>query len=147
MSTLVTVAEVEARFKTTFTGDDLTQIEALLEDASNLVRVCVAPELDDTMAPLTGNLRALIPIIVNMVRRARENPRGLTGEQLGDYGWQAQSAQTSVYLTRNEKRLIRKIVGVLGVKALVQEGDLPLLVSSEFEELGFTIEDIFASSF
>lgn len=146
MSTLVLVSEVEKRFKTTFSGDDLEQIEALLEDASNLVRACVAPELDDTEAPLTGNLRALIPIILSMVRRSRENPRGLTGEQLGDYGWQAQGAATSVYLTRNEKRLVRKIVGVLGVKELEQEGDLPLLVSSEFESLGFTIEDIFASS-
>lgn len=143
---LVTISEVEARFKTTFEGADLTQIEALIDDASNLVRVCVAPELDDTTAPLTGNLRALIPIIMTMIRRARDNPRGLTGEQLGDYGWQAQNAQTTVYLTRNEKRLVRKIVGFLGVKELELEDDLPLLVSSEFESLGFTIEDIFESS-
>lgn len=131
---LVTIAEVEARLKTTFSpGPDRDQIEALIEDASNLVRACVKPELDDIEAPLTGSLRALIPIVMTMVRRARDNPRGLTGEQLGDYGWQAQAAQTTIYLTRNEKRLIRKIVGKLGVSSLELEGYMPQLVSSELE--------------
>lgn len=129
---LVTIDEVEVRMKATFTGADRTQVEALIEDVSNLVRVVAAPELDDITAPLTGNLRALIPIIVKSIRRGLENPRGLTGEQLGDYGWQSQSGQNpDIGLTRNERRMIRRIVGKLGVNSIRLEGELPVLASSD----------------
>jgi hypothetical protein len=129
---LVTIDEVEVRFKTTFEGDERTYIEALMEDVSNLVRVIAKPELDDVVAPLTGNLRALIPIIVKAIRRGRENPRGLTGENLGDYGWQSNSGQNpDIGLTRNEKRMIRRIVGKLGVESIRMEGEMPVLASSD----------------
>jgi hypothetical protein len=138
---LVTIDEVEARLKTTFEGADRTQMEALIEDVSNLVRVIAAPELDDVVAPLTGNLRALIPIIVKSIRRGKENPRGLTGEQLGDYGWQSQSGQNpDIGLTMNEKRMIRRIVGKLGVLSIRMEGEMPVLASSD---LIFQLDDDF----
>lgn len=138
---LVTIDEVEARLKTTFEGADRTQMEALIEDVSNLVRVIAAPELDDVVAPLTGNLRALIPIIVKSIRRGKENPRGLTGEQLGDYGWQSQSGQNpDIGLTMNEKRMIRRIVGKLGVLSIRMEGEMPILASSD---LIFQLDDDF----
>lgn len=129
---LVTIDEVEARLKTTFEGADRTQMEALIEDVSNLVRVIARPHLDDVVAPLTGTLRALIPIIVKSIYRGKENPRGLTGEQLGDYGWQSQSGQNpDIGLTANEKRMIRLIVGKLGVLSIRMEGELPVLASSD----------------
>jgi len=138
---LVTIDEVEARLKTTFEGADRTQMEALIEDVSNLVRVIAAPELDDVVAPLNGNLRALIPIIVKSIRRGKENPRGLTGEQLGDYGWQSQSGQNpDIGLTMNEKRMIRRIVGKLGVLSIRMEGEMPILASSD---LIFQLDDDF----
>lgn len=138
---LVTIDEVEARLKTTFEGAERTQMEALIEDVSNLVRVIAAPELDDIVAPLTGNLRALIPIIVKSIRRGKENPRGLTGEQLGDYGWQSQSGQNpDIGLTMNEKRMIRRIVGKLGVLSIRMEGEMPILASSD---LIFQLDDDF----
>ncbi len=138
---LVTIDEVEARLKTTFEGADRTQMEALIEDVSNLVRVIAAPELDDVVAPLTGNLRALIPIIVKSIRRGKENPRGLTGEQLGDYGWQSQSGQNpDIGLTFNEKKMIRRIVGKLGVLSIRMEGEMPVLASSD---LIFQLDDDF----
>jgi hypothetical protein len=108
------------------------QIQAFLDDASALANLIAfgpttadywddADESGDNPLP-----DAVVPVIVNMVRRAHDNPRGLTGEQLGDYQWQATaSGQTSIYATRAERSIIRRAAGKLGVAALSLEGYLP----------------------
>lgn len=109
------------------------QISAYIEDASNLVQLIAfgndtdsywddVDESGDNPMP-----EALVPVIVNMVQRRADNPRGLTGEQLGDYQWQAaQGSATGIYATRTERKLIRKAAGKLGVGTLHLEGYLPL---------------------
>lgn len=114
-------------------GTTEEQIEAFLDDASALVNLIAfgnttADYWDDYdesgSNPLPG---AVVPVIVNMVRRALENPRGLTGEQLGDYQWQAASgSQTAIYAMREERRIIRRAAGSLSVSTVQLEGYLPL---------------------
>lgn len=105
-----------------FDDVDSTEATKLIEVASGLVADVASPEILDpaTLPP------AIEGVVVSMVRRGLDNPRGLTGEQLGDYQWQAQGAQSAIYPTRNEKRVIRRAVGTLGVGAVQLEADVPL---------------------
>lgn len=109
------------------------QIEAFLEDASAIVNLIAFGTTEDdywTDWDASGDNpvpAAVIPVIVNMVRRALENPRGLTGEQLGDYQWQAASGtQTAIYATREERKIIRRAAGTLSVGTVQLEGYLPV---------------------
>lgn len=97
---------------------EITQVNALLTDASALVDLAALPVVINP-ADVTedGTLASLIPIIVNMARRSWDNPRGLTQEQIGDYMWQAMGDVTS---TKKEYRLIRRAVGRLGVGGIDQ---------------------------
>lgn len=133
---LITVAQYEARAATSYAGDELTKVTALIDDASALVNLIAfgtttADYWDDTTVP-----DAVVPVVVSMVRRALENPRGLSGEQLGDYQWQAgQSTSQTIYATRPERRIIRRAAGTLGVGSATLEGYLTTRsVLSEFEE-------------
>ncbi|MBA9002015.1 hypothetical protein [Thermomonospora cellulosilytica] len=121
MATLITVEQLLAR--PGFDGVDEATAEAVLEDVSALVSLIAAP-VELTAATLPS---AVVPVIVSMARRGLSNPRGLSGEQLGDYGWQA-GGQTSsgVYATRHEERIIRRAVGRLGASNATLNSDLPL---------------------
>lgn len=114
-------------------GTEEERVSALIDDVSALVNLVAygttfADYWDDYDESGDNPLPdALVPVIVNMVRRAAENPRGLTGEQLGDYQWQAAQGQTTgIYATRTERRIIRRAAGKLGVGVLHTEGYLPL---------------------
>ncbi len=108
------------------------QVQAFLDDASALANLIAfgtttadywdeADESGDNPVP-----DSVVPVIVNMVRRALDNPRGLTGEQLGDYQWQAaQGTQAGIYATRTERSIIRRAAGTLGVGTVQLEGYLP----------------------
>lgn len=99
------------------------QINAFIDDASALVLQIAALETDWTDSTVPA---AVIPVIVNMVKRAVDNPRGLTGEQLGDYQWQSSGGtQTGIYATREERRIIRRAAGTLSVATVALEGFLP----------------------
>lgn len=107
------------------------QILALLDDASALVNLIAfgttaADYWDDYDESGDNPLPdALVPVVCNMVRRALENPRGLVGEQIGSYQWQAASGSaTAIYVTRDERRLIRRAAGKLGVGTATLEGYL-----------------------
>lgn len=138
MAALITFEQLVAR--PGFDGVDQAQAEALIDDASALVADIAAPTVLDaaTLPP------AIIPVIVSMVRRGLSNPRGLTGEQLGDYGWQAQGAGgTSIYATKQERRLIRKAAGTLGAANATLDSDMPL---PPWRGTGFGFENEFLNS-
>lgn len=105
MADLITVAQIEARLGQAFTGTDLAQVEALIDDASALVRHVARTDFA-TSVPAT-----IVTVVGQMVRRALDNPGELTGENIGTYGWQAQQPSPSggsLYVTRAERRIIRE---------------------------------------
>lgn len=122
---LITVAELEARTAKTYAGDELAKVTALIEDASDLVRLIAdGADFHDAVGDLAlpGAIR---PVVVAMVRRALEVPAGaaagLTGEQLGAYGWQQNpggGAAASLFATKREVRIIRKAAGVSSLKSV-----------------------------
>lgn len=126
MTSLISIDQLNDRLGQTLAGDAETQAEAFIEDASELVLQIATGNGDapawDSPNDLPG---AVVPVIVSMVRRAIENPRGLSGEQLGDYQWQAgQGGQASIYATRREERIIRRAAGRLGAGTVQLEGYL-----------------------
>lgn len=120
MAALITVADLKAR--PGFADIDEAEAEAVLADASSLVADVAAP-VALTAEALPGSI---VPVLVSMVRRGLHNPRGLASEQLGDYGWQGGGGSSGLYLTPEEKRIVRRAVGKLGVGTVTLEGDLPL---------------------
>lgn len=126
MTSLISIEQLNARLGRTLAGDEETQAEAFITDASELVLQIAAgggdPPAWDSPNDVPG---AVVPVVVSMVRRAIENPRGLSGEQLGDYQWQAgQGGQASIYATRREERIIRRAAGRMGVATVELEGYL-----------------------
>lgn len=110
MADLITVAELEARLKEQFTGDALTQVQSLIEDASALVRHVARADFAVSVPAV------VVAVVAQMIRRALDNPQELTGENIGAYGWQAMGQITNagggaIYVTRSERRLIREASG------------------------------------
>lgn len=127
MAPLVSVTELQAR--PGFGSADPGELAALLDDASALVREIAEPNLDTIDHTSVDRPPAIVPVVVSMVRRGFTNPRGLTGEQIDDYAWQAQGqgAAGTIYATRREVKLIRRIVNKLGAGTVQLEGFLPRL--------------------
>lgn len=124
---LISITQLNARLGRTLAGTELTQATALIDDASALV-LQIAAGSGDEPAWTSPNQApdVVVPVVVGMVRRALENPRGLSGEQLGDYQWQAGGGgAVTIYATDGEAKIIRRAAGRLGVGTVYLEGDLP----------------------
>jgi hypothetical protein len=125
MADLMTVAQLEARLKLELSGASLSQAEGLISDASALVRQVARTDFA-TSVPAT-----IVSVVGQMVRRALENPGELTGENLGNYGWQAMgqisaASGSGLYVTRGERRIIREAAGrpaVIGISGDTGLGD------------------------
>ena len=124
MADLITVAQLEVRLDTTYSGTELAQVEGLIEDASALVRHVARTDFATSVPGV------IVSVVTQMVRRALANPEELTGENIGGYGWQAMGQQSNssggaIYVTRAERRLIREAAGRPGVISI--SGDTGLL--------------------
>jgi len=130
---LITLGQYEKRLglgEGSLSGAEASQVEAYIEDASALVRDIAADDFLDDAGALDVPA-SIVPVVVSMVRRAVDNPRGLTGEQIGPFSYQAAGSNAAgIFATRNEKRIIRRAVGKLGAGTAQLEGDLPLPTST-----------------
>src|SRR5690606_39764625 len=85
MADLITLEMYTVRLGRTLNAAQTAQAEAFISDASALVRRIASGELD---AVNPDNVPSeIIPVIVGMVRRGIENPRGVDSERIGDYQW------------------------------------------------------------
>lgn len=125
---LISVEQYVARLGRSLGATEEAQAEALLGDASAIVRLEAGEDfLDEAGEELEDVPDVIAGVVYAMVRRGMENPRALTGETLGDYSWQAGGASsTGIFLTREEKRTIRRAVGKLSAGSVQLEGDLPM---------------------
>lgn len=116
MFPLADVPDLEARLGRAITGDELGRIEALLDDASALVRDVAGKTWLD---PVTGALLS-VPgsvrwVVLRAAERAVRNPEGFSAESDGDYSYQRIGVEPGVYLTAGEERAIRRAVGKTGL--------------------------------
>lgn len=116
MHPLASIADLEARLGTTFTGTELARATALLDDASALARDVAGTTWTD---PDTGVLLS-IPgsvrwAVLRAAERAIRNPEGYSSESAGDYSFQRTGVQPGVYLTEAEEQAIRRARGKTGL--------------------------------
>lgn len=137
---LITQPELEARLGYAPTNTD--QVDALIADVSALVRVVAGTDFHDDEGNQIPTPPALLPIMTSMIRRGLENPHGYVSESIGDYSYSTQQGQSfQIYATRNEKRLIRRVVSDieganrLGVGSAVLDGNLPNTPNNQIYQL------------
>jgi hypothetical protein len=124
MADLVTLANFQTRYGRVMVGEEITRVGAYITDASALV-VDVA-DMDTAWSSATLPA-SVLPIVCEVVRRAFDNPAGLQGETIGPYTWRGNHAEeaSSIYLTADEKRTIRRAAGRLAVGTVTLSSDLP----------------------
>ena len=76
----------------------------------------------------------VVIVCCEAVRRAYDNPQGLTGETVGNYSWRGSVAGGSVYLTADEQRAIRKLVHQRGAFSVDTYGEVGYLGQTEDED-------------
>jgi hypothetical protein len=121
MADLATREEFEVRYGRQLRDpEDFNRVEALLADASALVRDVAGDDFDTVPA-------IIVSVVCEVVRRAFDNPAGYQSETLGDYTWRGGAATNSgLYLTAEEKRTVRRAAGTLSVSSLTVTNYLPL---------------------
>lgn len=129
MADLITTGQFEIRSGRTLSASQLIQIEALISDASALV-IDIVNDSDTTdiwtAATPASVPSSIVPVVVNMVLRAFENPNGYQSESVGSYSYSYGSgggADSGIFATRAEVRAIRRAVGTSGVATLHLESD------------------------
>ena len=125
MAALATLPDFEVRYGRELDGDEVARALALLDDASALIRDVAGDDFDTVPA-------TVLFVVCEVVRRAFDNPAGLQGETIGDYSWRtgytgvSRSASSGVYLTDEEKSIVRRAAGTLSVVTLTMTSALPL---------------------
>lgn len=110
MADLITVDQFTDRTGRTLTVTQTIQVEAFITDASALVADIINDgDVTDTWEAATpGSVPAsVVPVIVNMVRRALDNPHGYTSESVGSYNYNGGRTE-GIFATRDEARTVRK---------------------------------------
>lgn len=131
MSTLPPLASLGG-FLTRYSGvvatADAARVAALLDDASALVREVAGSDYVDDDGALDDVPAVLAVIVTEVARRAYDNPQALTGETVGNYSWRgARTTGSSLYLTTDERRTVRRVAGKLCVGTVDLEGYLPVI--------------------
>ena len=138
--TLATLSDLRARMGTLA---DETRAWALLNDASALIRA----EANYTWIDADGVAEEVPALIVmvccKVVERVMSNPEGLSGEAIGGYSAQFSNASSDIYLTKQERRLVRKAAGTTPIGTIELEtpykkydaADIYMTVDNGGEEL------------
>ena len=112
---LADVSDLRMRTGEAYEGDDRLRAEAVLTDASNLIR----DEAGKTWVNTTTNAAeppdAIFSLALKVARRALDNPEGLTSETHPEYSWRKDGAEDGVYLTERECRICRRNGGKSGL--------------------------------
>lgn len=141
MADLISLEMYTVRLGRTLNTAQSSQASAFIADASALVRRIAGGELDsvdDTTVP-----PEIIPVVVGMVRRGIENPRGNTSERIGDYQW---AGGGGLYATDEEAAIVQGAVGLNVIREVTLTNDMPdrLLLDTDVVPglAGFELTDL-----
>lgn len=112
---LATVNAFAGFLGASFTSEEELRAEAVLRSASSLVRDEARKTwvIDDV---LTDVSETAYTIVLEVARRAWENPNGLTSEQYPEYTWRGTDrVEPGVYLTEGEKKRLQRLRGSSGL--------------------------------
>lgn len=120
--TLASLQQLDARFPGGLSDDDTNRALAALEDASAWIRAEAGTE---DWLDANGVLETVPAVIVSIccavARRIVDNPAGIMQRSIAGYSEGLTNATTDVYLTKQEKAMIRKVTGTGGLVAVVLE--------------------------
>lgn len=95
--------------------DEVARAEAVLVDASNLVRDEAGKTWVDDLGALAGVPDMVATLVLKVAKRAIDNPEGLTAETYPEYAWRKDGAEDGVYLTDKECKIARRLGGRTGL--------------------------------
>jgi len=98
--------------------DDEGRARALLDFASALIRVEAGVDWVDDEGNLDGVPDVARFVCCKMVERSLTNPDGLRSESVVGYRAEYSNASSDLYMTKQERRLVRKAAGKLAVAAV-----------------------------
>lgn len=117
---LATVAALGLRLGTTLAGSDAERAAAVLDDASALIRGEAGTAWVDGEGALSGVPAVVEAVALAVAYRAFRNPDGFSQTSLGDasVAFDRGTGQAAVYLTRDERRAVRRAAGTTAVGAI-----------------------------
>jgi hypothetical protein len=98
--------------------DDEGRARALLDFASALIRTEAGVDWVDEDDELDGVPDIVRFVCCKVVERVLSNPTGLQAESVVNYRAEYGNASSDLYLTKQERRLVRKAAGKLAVAAV-----------------------------
>jgi hypothetical protein len=113
---------------------DWDRARALLDFASALVRTEAGEDWVDEDDELDGVPTIITMVVCKVVERSLSNPTGLTAESVVSYRAEYGNSSSDLYLTKQERRLVRKAVSKTGVSVMgVTRGELETPEVREFD--------------
>jgi hypothetical protein len=109
--TLADIWQLQQRIPGGIAEDDLARALAALEDASAWIRAEAGEDWLDDDGALETVPGAVVSVCCSVARRILDNPDGLLQESVAQYSYSRTNATTDVYLTKQEKAIIRKAAG------------------------------------
>ena len=115
LPSLATVDELAARLPDGIDSADEDRAQLLLDDVSALARAEVETDWVDDANALSGVPAVVVTVVLAAARRAWLNPSGFVSETIGSYTYRLAdgAAGSGVFLTDEEKRLIRRAAGTV----------------------------------
>lgn len=133
---LATFSDFAARFGT---DADATRVQAILLDASTVVRSAAGLTWVDEDNALSGVPDEAVTVTLWVAKRAYDNPDGYVSETLDGYSYRAADGTLpGVYLTKSEAQMIRRAVGAASTvrsQRAVRPGLLETANATEFVEV------------
>lgn len=117
---LASVAELSLRLGVTLAGAEADRATAVLDDASALIRGEAGADWVDDAEQLADVPAIVASVTLAVAYRAFRNPDGVALTSLGDasVSYDRGDGQAAVYLTRDERRSVRKAAGASAVGAI-----------------------------
>ena len=119
--TLASLQQLEARFPGGLPEDDVERALAALDDASAWIRVEAGEDWLDDDGLLETVPAAIVSVCCAVARRIVDNPAGIMQRSIAGYSEGLTNASTDVYLTKQEKAIIRKVTGAGGLVIVTLE--------------------------
>ena len=121
--TLADIWQLERRVPGGIAAGDLPRALAALEDASAWIRVEAGADWLDDDGLLETVPGAVVSVCCSVARRILDNPDGLLQVSIANYSEGRTNATTDVYLTKQEKAIVRKAAGTSpGMVTVTLEG-------------------------
>jgi hypothetical protein len=118
---LASIWQLQQRVPGGLADDDVPRALAALEDASAWIRAEAGTTWLDDAGALSAVPAVIVSVCCTVARRIVDNPDGIMQMSVAQYSEGRTNASTDVYLTKQEKAIIRKATGLGGLVSVPLE--------------------------